>query len=364
MIVLRGGCSFGAKAINALEARAAAVIVESDRPGPPFVVEEEADLPLLVVTDAVGEELHAYIAREGARRACASRARWPSCRRRRAFSPTSRRPARRRSTSLLKPDIAAPGEAILSSIPLASTDYPGAFASWEGTSMAAPAVTGVVALMRERHPRVDAGADPLGADRLRRPGLRRLERHDRGLAAAHRRRLRGRARRGRAGRRLRAPGRWATGCSARRSVSVPVSVSDAGDGAGVWQVRVDRHGGRAVTAPAEVAVPPAGAVLLPVALTRPAGRAEGDATGYVVLTQGERTRRIPYWAHVERPRLATATSRLLHPGIVRGTTRGQPDRVQRYRYRPTPERSDCPCAGAAARRSTASTSTAARSTWA
>ena len=53
---------------------------------------------------------------------------------------------------LLKPDIAAPGEAILSSIPLASTDYPGAFASWEGTSMAAPAVTGVVALMRERHP--------------------------------------------------------------------------------------------------------------------------------------------------------------------------------------------------------------------
>ena len=52
---------------------------------------------------------------------------------------------------LLKPDVSAPGEAILSSIPLASTDYPGAFASWEGTSMAAPAVTGVVALMRERH---------------------------------------------------------------------------------------------------------------------------------------------------------------------------------------------------------------------
>ena len=49
---------------------------------------------------------------------------------------------------LLKPDIAAPGEAILSSVPLASPDYPGAFASWEGTSMAAPAVTGVVALIR------------------------------------------------------------------------------------------------------------------------------------------------------------------------------------------------------------------------
>ena len=54
VIVLRGGCGFGAKAINAHEAGALAVIVESDRPGPPFVVEEQADIPLLVVTDVVG----------------------------------------------------------------------------------------------------------------------------------------------------------------------------------------------------------------------------------------------------------------------------------------------------------------------
>jgi hypothetical protein len=51
-----------------------------------------------------------------------------------------------------------------------------------------------------------------------------------------------------------------------------------------------------------------------------------------VLTQGTRIRRIPFWAHVERPRLATATAVLLHPGIIRGSTSGQPDRVQRYRY--------------------------------
>ena len=73
VIVLRGGCSFGTKAINAHEAGARAVIVESDRPGPPFVVEEEADLPLLVVTDVVGRELRAYVAARGrAPRACAS----------------------------------------------------------------------------------------------------------------------------------------------------------------------------------------------------------------------------------------------------------------------------------------------------
>ena len=152
VIVLRGGCSFGTKAINAREAGAAAVIVESDRPGPPFVVEEEADLPLLVVTDAVGQELHAYLAREGAQ----ARVRFTRVL---AELPTPVRVLTDFSSAgptpfdlLLKPDIAAPGEAILSSIPLASTDYPGAYASWEGTSMAAPVVTGVVALMRERHP--------------------------------------------------------------------------------------------------------------------------------------------------------------------------------------------------------------------
>ena len=152
MIVLRGGCSFGSKAINAHEAGAQGVIVESDRPGPPFVVEEEADLPLLVVTDAVGRELRAYIARAGS----AARVRFT---RTIEEVPTPPRVLTDFSSAgptpfdlLLKPDIAAPGEAILSSVPRASSDYPGAFASWAGTSMAAPAVTGVVALMRERHP--------------------------------------------------------------------------------------------------------------------------------------------------------------------------------------------------------------------
>ena len=120
------------------------------------------------------------------------------------------------------------------------------------------------------------------------------------------------------------------------AVTIPVSVSDAGDGAGTWQVRIDRRGGSpagaTVSAPPELVVPLGGAVLLPVTLTVALDALEGDATGYVLLTQGARTRRVPYWGHVERPRFATATSRLLHPGIVKGSTAGQPDRVQRYRY--------------------------------
>ena len=54
--------------------------------------------------------------------------------------------------------------------------------------------------------------------------------------------------------------------------------------------------------------------------------------GFVLLTQGTRTRRIPFWAHVERSRFANAPTQLLTPGTVRGTTRGRPDRVERYRY--------------------------------
>jgi minor extracellular serine protease Vpr len=337
VIVLRGGCGFGTKAINAREAGALAVIVAGDRPGPPFAVEEQVDLPLLVVTDAVGSELRSYVKRAGRD----ARVRFT---RRLAELPTPPRVLTDFSSAgptpfdlLLKPDISAPGEAILSSIPLASSDYPGAFASWEGTSMAAPAVTGVVVLMRERHPEwspaqiraaLIGSAVPAYAD---------------SNATVEASPLRA------GGGFVDAPGAVAPGVFSDPPMlgfglqppgallTVPVSVSDAGDGAGVWQVRVDRRegspAGAIATAPAELTVPAGGAALLPVTLAIAGDAPEGDATGFVLLTQGARTRRIPYWAHVERSRLATARARLLHrPGIVRGSTRGQPDRVQRYRY--------------------------------
>ena len=64
--------------------------------------------------------------------------------------------------------------------------------------------------------------------------------------------------------------------------------------------------GATATAPAECR-PAGGAALLPVTLTVAPARPRGRRDGLVVLTQGTRSRRIPYWVHVERPRLATAT---------------------------------------------------------
>ena len=109
--------------------------------------------------------------------------------------------------------------------------------------MAAPAVTGVVALMRERHREwtpaqirsaligsaVPAYADSNGtveASPLR-TGGGFVTRPARSRPAS-------------------SPIRpcSASACSAPgAAVTVPVSVSDVGDGAGVWQVGVDRHGG-------------------------------------------------------------------------------------------------------------------------
>jgi minor extracellular serine protease Vpr len=336
VVVLRGGCGFGAKSINAHEAGAVGVIVESDRPGPPFVVEEETDIPLLVVTDAVGAELRGYLAEAGS----AARVRFT---RDLAEVPTPPRVLTDFSSAgptpfdqLLKPDIAAPGEAILSSVPLASTNYPGAFASWEGTSMAAPAVTGVVALMLERHP---AWTPAEIREALIGSAVPAYANSNATIEASPLRT---------GGGFLDAPGAVAPGVIADppelgfglerpgATATVPVSVTDAGDGAGIWNVTIDRNGsspaGAITSAPASLTIPAGGSVQLPVTLAIAADATQGDAAGYVLLTQGARTRRIPFWAHVERSGFATATARLLHPGIVRGSTRGQPDRVERYRY--------------------------------
>jgi hypothetical protein len=70
-----------------------------------------------------------------------------------------------------------------------------------------------------------------------------------------------------------------------------------------------------------------------VTLSVSSSAAEGDATGFVELTRGSDVRRVPYWVHIEVPKLGLEKARVLaHPGVYGGTTAGGKSLVSTYRY--------------------------------
>ncbi|HEX6844837.1 MAG TPA: S8 family serine peptidase, partial [Actinomycetota bacterium] len=229
----------------------------------------------------------------------------------------------------LKPDVAAPGVDILSSV------SGGGYASFSGTSMAAPHVAGAAALLRQRHPAwsvdelksalVQSGSDladersgVLGPE-FQGGGVVALARADRPLLFAR-------------------PvavsfGLVRPGSSAR----AVVALSTAGAGEGTWQVRETRvtasaPGGR-FDLPATVEVPGQ----LTVGLTVPASARAGNLSGYVELRRGTDVRRIPFWGRIATQALARHASALLpRPGVYRSTTAKRPALVTRYRYPESP----------------------------
>jgi hypothetical protein len=76
---------------------------------------------------------------------------------------------------------------------------------------------------------------------------------------------------------------------------------------------------------------------LPVSLDVGAHARVGDVEGYVELRRGADVRRVPIWGRVTASALARHRTRAIsRPGLYRGTTRGQPGYVSRYRYPETP----------------------------
>jgi subtilisin family serine protease len=208
----------------------------------------------------------------------------------------------------LKPDVAAPGEGVLSAIP-------GGYAIWDGTSMASPAVAGAVALLHQRHPawtpadlrsalaltakpaytgpahtvealplQVGGGLiDVTAADAS--PLLSPDASADFGLVSAP---------------------------SSRRAT---VTLHSSGTGSGVWTITAP-----GLSAPATIDVPESGSVELPLRLPVAAGARIGNLQGYVVLQQGARSVRIRWWGYVQRPRLGAAPVRSVAIGDVTGST--------------------------------------------
>jgi subtilisin family serine protease len=227
-------------------------------------------------------------------------------------------------TLLMKPDVTAPGVAILSAVPRSQ----GLWAGFSGTSMAAPHVAGGAALLLQRHPSwtpaqvksaLESTAVPVISDGVEAPSTRqgggRID-----LVRANDPRI------------FTAPtglsfGLLRPGSTFRRSTTI----TDAGGGAGTWSVAVKQQSGTAavsVTAPATVDAP---GVLVVTAAAR-AGASPSEATGFVVLTQGDQTRRVPFWLRVDTPEIRGQARALTRPGLYRGTTVGAPSRVSAYRY--------------------------------
>src|SRR5262249_36762087 len=113
-----------------------------------------------------------------------------------------------------------------------------------------------------------------------------------------------------------------------------VRLTDAGGGAGTWDVTLapqSASAGTAVDLPGTVVVPPGGEGDLPVVARAAADSPAGEDYGFVVLRKGTVVRRIPYLFLVSRPRPADApVTRPRRPQS--GATRTGASRVDAYRY--------------------------------
>jgi hypothetical protein len=219
-----------------------------------------------------------------------------------------------------KPDVTAPGSDVASAYPM------GGFGELSGTSMAAPHVAGAAAVLKQRHPTwapadvksalvltgdpVHSGSTEVGP--LREGGGRiDLVRADRPLVFAR-------------------PTSLSFGLlrpGARRIQRI--QLRDAGGGAGAWSIQVATTRGGLVSAPAQVNVP----ARLAVRVAVPRGAAEGDVSGFIVLSRGGDRRRIPMWFRVERPKLLHhPRSFLARAGTYLGNTARGVARVGTYRY--------------------------------
>jgi hypothetical protein len=109
-----------------------------------------------------------------------------------------------------------------------------------------------------------------------------------------------------------------------------IAITDAGGGATGWIPSVSAQ---SVVNGASLTVAPSGTSALSATLAVAANAAEGDGYGFITLTRGSDVRRVPYWFHVEFPRLGDEPHRTLtKPGLYTANTKAGRRIVSTYRY--------------------------------
>jgi minor extracellular serine protease Vpr len=317
VLVSRGHCTFASKAIRAARAGAAGLVLVDNRPGEANAIPLALPLPSGMISDLDGARLRAYLGTTGGRAPVTVSniiARDETGRSGVVTSFSSGGPTA--FEHLLKPDISAPGGQVLSStLPEFSGGAP--FAVFDGTSMAAPHVTGAAALLVQLHPGWSAqqvksalmsSAAPAWADTAR------LHEAPVTLGGAGLVDLAAAAQ----------PVLFTQPSSlsyqdldvnhGSDSKALLIRVTDAGGGAGTWQVALAPQAasaGASLEVPPALTVAPGGEADLVAVARASAGAAAGEDYGFILLRRGEVTRRIPYEFFVGRPQVALMPAKKL-----------------------------------------------------
>ena len=239
----------------------------------------------------------------------------------------------------LKPDVMAPGAQVLSStLPEFAGDQ---YAVLDGTSFSAPHVSGVAALLTQRHPSwtpqqmksaLMSTAGPASADTSLTQEASVIVQ---GAGLVERRRRRQAAPLHRPAVALvRLPRRWGwreLQVDLRRRSRTRAAVQELGSRRCVRRSR--RRGATVEAAP--VMLPPGGTAVMQITARASAGALQGDNFGFVVLRRGSDARRIPYAFSVSRSSLTAAPVTPLKT-VQSGDTRSGEDRARVYRWPTSP----------------------------